>query len=279
MAGLDPRDAVVVVTGASSGIGWSTAWAFAARGAVVVPTARRLERLENLAFEIRARGGTATPVACDVADRDSIHALAEAVRDLHGRCDVLVNNAGIPGGGHFDDVSEEQIEAVVRTNYLGVLYCTKAFLPLLLEAERGHIVNVASLAGRYALPGSAVYGSAKHAVVAFSESLDYELAARGVRVTTVNPGLVSTERFPHRDAGEGGGIRSRLVMRPERIAREIVRVVERGIAPERSVPRWLAAPQAARLLAPPLFRGAVRRVAAGVVRTTRVDEAVAPIRA
>src|SRR6266508_2449250 len=187
VAGLDPRDAVVVVTGASSGIGWSTAWAFAARGAVVVPTARRLERLENLAFEIRARGGTATPVACDVADRDSIHALAEAVRDLHGRCDVLVTN--------------------------------------------------------------------------------------------VNPGLVSTERFPHRDAGEGGGIRSRLVMRPERIAREIVRVVERGIAPERSVPRWLAAPQAARLLAPPLFRGAVRRVAAGVVRTTRVDEAVAPIRA
>ena len=145
MGGLDPRGAVVVVTGASAGIGWSTAWAFAARGAVVVPCARRLERLEVLAAAIRARGGTATPVACDVADRDSIHALADTVRDLHGRCDVLVNNAGIPGGGPFADVTEERTELVVRTNYLGVLFCTKAFLPMMLEAGRGHEAHQVTL--------------------------------------------------------------------------------------------------------------------------------------
>lgn len=269
---MELSGAVAVVTGASSGIGWSTAYGMALRGAVVVPTARRTERLEKLAAGIRERGHEAFPVECDVSDPASVARLRDVVLGRFGRCDVLVNNAGIPGGGPFAELSLEQIERVVRTNLMGVLYGTNAFLPSMLKEGRGHVVNVASLAGRYALPGSSVYSATKHAVVAFSEALHYETAPRGVLVTTVNPGLVSTERFPHRTALRMGGLRARMVMRPERIAATIIRVVERGIAPEVSEQRWLAGFQALRVLTPPLYRALMRRASRGGVEPTRAPE-------
>jgi short-subunit dehydrogenase len=268
---VELRGSVAVVTGASSGIGWATAWAFARRGAIVVPSARRTERLEKLAAAIRERGGEAFPIECDVADPASVERLKTVVLGRYDRCDVVVNNAGIPGGGPFEDLSLEQIERVVRTNFMGVLYGTRAFLPGMVERGRGHVVNVASLAGRYALPGSAVYSATKHAVVAFSEALYYETAPKGVLVTTVNPGLVTTERFPHRDAQ--AGLTRLVVMKPERLANTIVRVVERGIAPEISDQRWLGAFQILRVATPPLYRALMRRLAAGAVRPTRATEA------
>jgi NADP-dependent 3-hydroxy acid dehydrogenase YdfG len=257
------RGAVVTVTGASAGIGRTTAWAFAARGATVVVAARRIDRLEALTSEIAARGGTASAVACDVSDRASVDALYERVLELHGRCDVLVNNAGVPGGGDFLALPIERIEEVVRTNFLGVVYGCRTFLPEMVERGSGHVVNVASMAGRFAVPGSAVYSATKHAVVAFSEALFYDLRDRGVVVTAVNPALVATERFPHDDANP------RLVMPPERIANTIVDVVRRGKGPEVSVPRALAAAQAVRVLAPPLYRYGMTRVARTAVRPTR----------
>lgn len=242
---MDLAGSVSVVTGASAGIGRATALAFTSRGSTVVVAARREDLLGELVSAIEARGGRALAARCDVAEREQLDALAGRVRAELGRCDVLVNNAGVPGGGPFLDLTVEQIERVVRPNYLGVLYGTKAFLPMMLEAGRGHVVNVASLAGRFALPGSSVYSSTKHAVVAFSEALHFEVAPRGVLVTTVNPGVVHTEGFPHRD---------RRAMAPERIAATILDVVERGRAPEVSLPRWLAAMQIVRLVAPPLYR-------------------------
>ncbi|CAN5294233.1 hypothetical protein BH20ACT24_BH20ACT24_18090 [soil metagenome] len=266
MSGLDLRGAVAVVTGASSGIGWATADALARRGAKVVVAARREERLVELAGAIERRGGTALPVPCDVSRPDQVEALRDRVLATFGRCDVLVNNAGIPGGGAFADLSMAQVERVIAVNYVAVLACTHAFLAPMLRGGRGHIVNVASLAGRFAVPGSSVYSSTKHAVVAFSESLHYEVEPRGVRVTSVNPGFVSTEGFPHRRGG--GGILP--VLPPRRVAEVIVRVVERGTAPEVSVPRWPAALQLVRLLAPPLYRfGFQRAHARGLVPTTR----------
>ena len=259
---MELRGAVVTVTGASAGIGWSTAWAFASKGATVVVAARRLERLEALAEEISLRGGTASAEACDVRDRASVERLYERVVELHGRCDVLVNNAGIPGGGDFLTLPIEKIEDLVRTNFLGVVYGCRAFLPGMVERGNGHVVNVASLAGRFAVPGSAVYSATKHAVVAFSEALYYDLHDRGVVVTVVNPALVATERFPHADANP------RLVMKPQRIAATIVDIVRRGTGPEVSVPRSLAAAQAVRVLAPPLYRSGLRRVAKTRVRPT-----------
>jgi short-subunit dehydrogenase len=193
------RGRVCVVTGASGGIGEATARALAVAGATVVLTARRLDVLEEIVADIRGRGGTAGAVACDVADVDQVRALVDRVEDEHGRCDVLVNNAGVPGGGSFVDAALERLELVARVNFLGVVYCTRLFLPL-LQASRGHVVNIASLAGRYALPGAAIYTATKHAVVAFSESLYHELAGDGVMVTVVNPGLVATEGFFPQDS-------------------------------------------------------------------------------
>src|SRR5712691_7382684 len=227
---MDLPGTVVVVTGASSGIGRSTALAFAAAGADVVLAARREELLEELAGLIAQRGRRALPVVCDVSDLAQVERLRERTEEAFGRCDVLVNNAGIPGGGPFAELSMEQIQRIAEVNYLGVLYCTKIFLPMMLEARRGHVVNVASLAGRFAVPGSSVYSSTKHAVVAFSEALYYELAPYGIVVTAINPGLVATEGFPHRDAIDAG----RKVMPPDDVARLIVHVVKEGIGPERS---------------------------------------------
>jgi short-subunit dehydrogenase len=269
MTGLDLPNAVVVVTGASAGIGRATALAFAGRGSTVVAAARRTDILQELAAEVERTGARVLPVACDVADRTQVQALADRVHDAFGRCDVLVNNAGVPGSGPFAHASIEGIEHITRVNYLGVLYCTKAFLSMMLQAGRGHIVNVASIAGRFATPGSAVYSSTKHAVVAFSEALHYEVAPRGLKVTAVNPGFVRTETFRPPSRRDRGGL---PLMEPETVADLIVRVVERGIAPERSIPRWLAALQAVRILAPPLYRAGMARAARGK-RLTRSPRA------
>jgi short-subunit dehydrogenase len=261
--------ATVVVTGASAGIGRATALAFARQGATVVAAARREERLRELVAEIEQRGGRGLAVRCDVSEPEDIDDLRAKVEAAYGRCDVLVNNAGIPGGGRFTDLTVEQIERIVRVDYLGVLYCTKAFLPMMLRAGRGHIVNVASLAGRFATPGASVYASAKHAVVAFSEALHFEVAPQGVSVTTVNPGFVSTEGFPYRNKHTGHPARWLLrVMRPQEVAEAIVGVVKSGKAPEVSVPRWPASLQAVRVLAPPVYRAVLRRVASSGRRPT-----------
>ncbi len=265
---MDVPGALVVVTGASSGIGRSTALAFAAAGADVVLAARREDKLEELATLIQQRGRRALPVACDVSDLSQVEQLRARTEETFGRCDVLVNNAGVPGGGPFAELSMEQIQRIAGVNYLGVLYCTKVFLPMMLAVRRGHVVNVASLAGRFAVPGSSVYSSTKHAVVAFSEALYYELAALGIAVTSVNPGLVATEGFPHQDAIEAG----RKVMPPDDVARLIVRVVREGIGPERSMPRWMAALQAFRILTPPLYRFGLKQVTKRTLRPTRARE-------
>jgi short-subunit dehydrogenase len=271
---VELRGSVVVVTGASSGIGWSAAAAFARQGATVVASGRRTDRLELLAAEIQRRGGRALAFRCDVTAWDEVQSLRDRVLHDHGRCDVLISNAGIPGGGRFEDTPIERLEEIVRTNLLGVLYGAKAFLPAMLDAGRGHIVNVASLAGRYALPGSATYSATKHGVVAFSEALHGEVARRGVLVTCVNPGLVQTEGFRQPKALERIG----LVMRPERVAEALVRVVRMGIAPEYSVPRWLAAFQAARVLTPRLYRGGVTRISESFGGRPRRDSARPSVR-
>jgi uncharacterized protein len=251
---MELRGRVVVVTGASAGIGQATAVAFAKRGAKVVLAARRLDRLEELATRIERAGGRALAMKLDVTDHEQLERLPGIVKEAYGPTDVLVNNAGVPGGGRFDDLTYEQIERIVRVNLLAVIEGTRAFLPGMRRRGRGHIVNVASLAGRFAAPSASVYSATKHGVVAFSESLHYEVEPDGVLVTSVNPGFVATEGFPQRDLDH------RLVMDADRVAEAIVRIVRRGIAPEYSIPRWAASLQAFRVLTPPLYRWGMRRV-------------------
>jgi NADP-dependent 3-hydroxy acid dehydrogenase YdfG len=240
----------VVVTGASSGFGELASLRFARAGARVVLAARRLERLEALAERIASAGGSALAVRCDVTERVELTALRDRVAEAFGRCDVLVNNAGIRGGGRFETADVDHLDRVIDVNLRGVVLGTKLFVPMMVEGGRGHIVNVASLAGRFATPGAAVYGATKHAVVAFSEALFHELGPKGILVTSVNPGFSPTEGFP---------VTGPSVVRldPDDVARLIVEVVRRGIAPEISIPRWLAAFQAFRVLTPPLYRWGV----------------------
>jgi short-subunit dehydrogenase len=246
---MELRGAVAVVTGASSGFGGLTSRLLAKEGASVVLAARRVERLEALAAEIEGRGGRGLAVRCDVTEVADLQGLRDRVEEAFGRCDVLINNAGIPGGGRFEDLSLKQIERVVRVNLLGVLFCTKIFLPMMLEQGAGHIVNVASLAGRYATPGASVYSASKHGVVAFSESL-YGLRDRGVLVTAVLPGFSRTETF----TGRGPRL---LRVKPERVADAIVAAVRDDKEGEVYLPRWVRPLELFRIVTPGLYRRAL----------------------
>jgi uncharacterized protein len=246
---MDLRDANVVVTGASSGIGEATAIAFARRGARAILVARRKDRLDAVAARIERAGGRAIAWTCDVTDLARVEKLPGLVTELTGKpVDVLVNNAGIAGGGSFLELSHDRIDEVVRVNLLGVMHVTRVFLPGMLSRRSGHVINVASLAGRFAVPGAAVYSATKHGVVALSESLDVSTRRHGVLVTSVNPAYVPTEGFPATNRP------SLLTLTPERVADAIVKVAREGISPEYSIPRWAAAMQAFRILTPPLYR-------------------------
>jgi NADP-dependent 3-hydroxy acid dehydrogenase YdfG len=247
---VELRGSVVVVTGASSGFGELTALRFARAGCRVVLAARRLERLEALAERISSEGGSALAVGCDVTELDQLTELRDRVATEFGRCDVLVNNAGIRGGGPFEAVDVEHLNRVIDVNLRGVVLGTKLFLPMMLERGRGHVVNIASLAGRFATPGAAIYGATKHAVVAFSEALYHELGPKGILVTSVNPGFSPTEGFPL----TGPAL---VRLDPDDVAKLIVDVVRKGTAPEISIPRSLAALQVFRVLTPPLYRWGV----------------------
>jgi NADP-dependent 3-hydroxy acid dehydrogenase YdfG len=192
-----------VVTGASSGIGEATAGHLALLGADVALVARRRDRIESLAQEIRATERRALVIEADVTGRAQVEGAVQQTVDELGRLDTLVNNAGVMLLGPIGDAPVEEWERMVQVNVLGLLYCTKTALPHLLEAaesgERGtaDLVNVSSVAGRVARQGSGVYNATKHAVGAFSESLRQEVTKRHVRVGLVEPGAVATELSEH----------------------------------------------------------------------------------
>jgi len=194
---------VALVTGASSGIGHATARALAGEGAAVALVARRVERLDELAAEIDKAGGRAVVVAADVTeDAQARDAVARTV-DVLGRLDTLVNNAGVMLLGPIVGADLDEWERMVRINLLGLLYCTHAAVPHLLDAaatgprEVADVVNVSSVAGRVARISNGAYSATKHAVGAFSESMRQELASRHVRISLVEPGATATELGSH----------------------------------------------------------------------------------
>lgn len=214
------KGAVVVITGASSGIGEATAIAFARKGARVELGARRLEKLNAVAERCRAAGSPDVTVRLlDVGNRASARAFIAATLRDHERLDILVNNAGTGWFGRADQMPEEKIDELIATNFKGVVTTTQAALPSMLERRRGVIINVASVAGFRPSPYSAVYGATKHAVVGFSHALRGELSGTGVKVCVVYPGVTSgTEFFEGRKPPIG-----LLTFRPEWVANVIVR--------------------------------------------------------
>jgi len=214
---------VAVVTGASSGIGEATARELARRGWLCVVLARRADRLETLAAGI---GGEWE--ICDVRDRAQVDEVAARVLGRHPAVALLVNNAGVPGRGSFVSTSPETVERVLETNYLGGVWCSRAFLPGLRAAAPGaHIVNVVSIAGTIAFAPAGPYAASKHAQLAFSRSLAATLRAEGIQVHTLLPGFVETEGFKPRTTLKSSLMR-RFVIDSDDVANAIVEAVEKG---------------------------------------------------
>jgi short-subunit dehydrogenase len=211
---------VAVVTGASTGIGEAIARELARKGWHCVLLARRVEHLERIAAEIGAEWE-----ACDVSDQAQVDEVAARVLERHPSIDLLVNNAGVPARGSFLDIDPERIERAIRVNYLGSVWCLRAFAPGL--GDGSHVVNLVSVAGTVAFAPAGAYAASKHAQLAFSRSVTALLRPRGIQVHTILPGFVETEGFPQR-----AKLRSRFLLRyvlePDDVARAVVKAVERG---------------------------------------------------
>ncbi|MBD2848426.1 SDR family oxidoreductase [Paenibacillus sp. IB182496] len=228
----------VLITGATSGIGLRTAVMLAQRGALPILTGRSADKLRAAT---EAVAGAHAAYVLDVTDSEQVAETMERVRAEHGVPDVLVNNAGF---GWFEaavDAPLAHYEAMMDTNYMGMVRCTKALLPHMLARGGGQILTVASIAGKLGTPKSTGYSATKHAVLGFANALRLELAGTGVAVSVVNPGPIDTPFFEQADPDGSYVANVRwFMMSPERVAGTIVRVIERPRA-EVNLPRMAAA--------------------------------------
>lgn len=189
---LDFKGRTAVITGAGSGIGAALATALAARGANLALADINEERLNAVADALKSNEIKVTTHKVDVADKDQITAFAEAVEREHGAVNALFNNAGVALGGTFDRVKDDDFEWLMNINFYGVVRMTRAFMPLLKQADAAQLVNVSSIFGIVAPSGQTAYSSAKFAVRGFSNALMHELEGTSIGVTTVHPGGVNT---------------------------------------------------------------------------------------
>ncbi len=184
---------VVVITGASSGLGEATARLLAAEGARVVLGARRMDRLQALADALVAAGGAALAVRTDVTRREQVGQLVDTAVEAYGRVDVMLNNAGLMPQSLLESLRVEEWDRMIDVNIKGVLYGIAAALPHMQRQRGGHIINVSSVAGHTVHPGSSVYSATKYAVRALSEGLRQEVKPYNIRTTVISPGAVATE--------------------------------------------------------------------------------------
>ena len=230
-------DRTAVITGAASGIGAALAHGLAARGCRLALADIDEQGLDRVAAALDIAPDRVSLHHLDVSDREAINALPAAVRAAHGGAALLFNNAGVAVGGRFEDVSEADFDWLMSINFWGVVRMTRAFLPMLREADQAHITNISSLFGLVAPAGQTAYSASKFAVRGFSDSLRHELAGSSVGVTTIHPGGIRTSiaKNARHAAGaskaelEAGLARFEklLVMPPEQAAETILRGVAR----------------------------------------------------
>ena len=209
--------------------------------------ARREDRLRELAAELDGEYEL-----CDVTDRSQVDSVAAAVLERHPQVNLLVNNAGVPGRRDFLSIDPDMIERVLQTNYLGGVWCLRAFLPgLEAAAPEAHVVNVVSVAGTVAFPPSGPYSASKHAQLAFSRATGAQLRRRGIHVLTVLPGFIETEGFPQKTALRSAFFR-RMIRTPEELADRVVHGIEHRRS-ELTFPRFYRTFALTQAVAPSLF--------------------------
>lgn len=191
------KNKLVLITGASSGIGLAAALQFAKKGANLILVARNKDKLQQAADELKKFSTSVFVYECDVSKKSDVENMAKSILEKHDSIDILVNNAGFAIYGPVSKLSIEEIESQMATNYFGMIYCVKNFLPSMINKKSGHIVNVASVAASFGLPGIASYCASKFAMLGFSEGLKHELKGTGVGITVVSPIMVRTNFFDH----------------------------------------------------------------------------------
>ena len=232
MGSLHFKDKVVVITGASSGIGRELAYRLAMQGAKLSLAARDAERLEAVRGECEKRGGLAITVPTDVVEQARCGSLTRKTVEEFGGIDILVNNAGISMWANFDEVTDLSIyEKIMRVNYLGSVYCTYFALPY-LKTNRGQIVGISSLTGKNGVPTRSGYAASKHAMVGFFDTLRIELAPDGVDVTMIYPGFVATETRKRAFRGDGqpvgdSPVREKEIMTVEECVDQILPAIQK----------------------------------------------------
>jgi NADP-dependent 3-hydroxy acid dehydrogenase YdfG len=188
------KNKVAIITGASSGIGYATSLTLSKAGIRVAVGARRTERLQELEKQIIKNNGEILVQKTDVTRKSDCDSLVNTIVEKWGKVDILINNAGLMPLSYFKNGKIEEWEQMIDVNIKGVLYCTSAVVPYMLEKKSGHIINISSVAGRIVFAGGSVYCATKHAIAALSEGLRKELSPTyNIRVTCIEPGAVETE--------------------------------------------------------------------------------------
>ena len=219
---------VVIITGASSGIGAAVARRLARDGMRLTLVARRLDRLEQVAVDVKTLGGEALIVQTDVRNRDELQRMVQATYDRWGRIDVLLNNAGMGHDRLLIRIKPEKIRDEIHINLIAVIECTQAGLPVMLRQKSGHIINAASIAGLIATPGGTVYSASKFGVNGFSDALRRELHGASVHVSVFCPGYTPTELSPQLKSvaeGQPGAPRMPGLMPVSYVAGQVARLV------------------------------------------------------
>ncbi len=248
-----------LVTGASSGIGRELSLALGRRGVKLALVARRLPELELLATELIETGAPRPLLLdCDVADRARVEECAAMLERELGAVDLLVNNAGYGHHRSFLDWDLDDMERMIRVNYLGSLYWTRLLLPAMVARGRGRLVFVSSVAGRLAVPGESAYAASKFALSGLAEALSLELEGSGVSVLTVYPGTVRTAFFDDEAMAAMPAVAKRNMVETSELVEQVLAAIESGRR-ELTWPRFIAAGYVLRALLPALFRRSVLR--------------------
>ena len=254
---MEFKDRVVLITGASSGIGKQLAVDLAARRAVVVGCGRSIARLKESLKEVRRHSPSSAMIGCDVSDLEQVRGMVAKVLADYGKIDVLINNAGVGMRKPFVDSELGAVEEMIRINFLGAAYCAHAVLPSMIARKTGHIVNISSGAGKIGTLNMSAYCASKFALNGWSESLYHELRPLGVKVSVVCPGPVRTE-FNREFRDTEPKSPPRLLVTAEAVSREIIKVIEKNKF-EVITPRWLAFLCALERHMPNLFRVLAQR--------------------